>query len=76
MTATVSYPPRLEGRPSIPFSPLTALLDPRTVPVSAAWLMAAVSDPLRISGTGRLMDEVARLRTVPGADRDPISQGK
>jgi len=47
----------------------TALLDPHTTPVSAAWLMAAVSDPLRVSSTGRLMEEAARLRTVTAADR-------
>jgi hypothetical protein len=47
----------------------TALLDPQTVPVSAVWLMAAVSDPLRTSATGRLMEEAARLRTVSATDR-------
>lgn len=47
----------------------TALLDPQTTPVSAAWLMAAVSDPLRASSTGRLMEEAARLRTVTAAER-------
>ncbi|WP_405873170.1 MULTISPECIES: DUF5994 family protein [unclassified Streptomyces] len=103
MTATVSYTPRLEDRPSFPslrasqaltgstpdlldgawwsracypgveLPSLTALLDPQTVPVTAAWLMAAVSDPLRTSATGRLMDEAARLRTVSGIDRGPIS---
>ncbi|MFD3581716.1 hypothetical protein [Streptomyces sp. NPDC058683] len=38
-------------------------------PVSAAWLMAAVSEPLRTSTTGRLMEEAARLRTVTETDR-------
>jgi hypothetical protein len=99
MTATVSYMPRLEDRPSHPSlrawqaltgstpdlldstwwprsldfgagpPSLTAVLDPQTVPVSAAWLMAAVSAPLRMSSTGRLMEEAARLRTVSGSDR-------
>lgn len=31
--------------------------------------MAAVSDPLRTSATGRLMEAAARLRTVSGTDR-------
>lgn len=47
----------------------TALLDPQTTPVSAVRLMAAVSDPLRTSATGRLMAEAARLRTVAATDR-------
>jgi hypothetical protein len=54
MTATISYTPTL---------------DPQTTPVSAAWLMAAASDPLRTSTTGRLMEEAARLRTVSETDR-------
>ncbi|SNX62976.1 hypothetical protein SAMN06272735_4773 [Streptomyces sp. TLI_55] len=29
-----------------------------------SWLIPAVSDPLRVSGTGRLMEDAARLRTV------------
>ncbi|MFF4252070.1 hypothetical protein ACFY1L_12760 [Streptomyces sp. NPDC001663] len=45
------------------------MFDPQTVPVSAAWLMAAVSYPLRMSSTGRLMEEAALLRTVSGIDR-------
>lgn len=99
MTATVSYAPTLEDRPSSPslrmppaptgsaaavldgawwprscypeaeLPSLTALLDPQTTRVSAAWLMAAVSDPLGTSATGRLMDEAARLRTVTATDR-------
>lgn len=99
MTATVSYAPTLQGRPSPPSLCMppaltgstpallagawwppscypgaeppssTALLDPRTTPVSAVRLMAAVSDPLRTSATGRLMDEAARLRTVTATDR-------
>jgi hypothetical protein len=47
----------------------TAVLDPQTTPVSAAWLMAAASDPLRTSTTGRLMEEAARLCTVAATDR-------
>jgi hypothetical protein len=31
--------------------------------------MAAASDPLRTSTTGRLMEEAARLRTVAATDR-------
>jgi len=99
MTATVSYAPAIEHRPSSPSLRMaqaltgsvpalldgawwypscypgaelpssTALLDPQTTPVSAAWLMAAVSDPLRVSSTGRLMEEAARLRTVSAAER-------
>jgi len=79
MTATVSYTPTLGHRPSSPSlrmspaltgaTPLTAVLDPQTTPVSAAWLMAAASDPLRTSATGLLMAEAARLRTVSESDR-------
>jgi hypothetical protein len=76
MTATVSYAPTLEDRPSCPsrglgaeLPSLTAVLDPQTTPVSAAWLMAAASDPLRVSTTGRLMEEAARLRTVSETER-------
>ncbi|MDQ0596269.1 hypothetical protein QF037_000614 [Streptomyces canus] len=47
----------------------TAVFDPQRTPVSAAWLMAAASAPLRMSPTGRLMDEAARLRTVSGINR-------
>ncbi|RPF36430.1 hypothetical protein [Streptomyces sp. TLI_185] len=47
----------------------TALLDPQTTRVSASWLMAAVSDPLRTSTAGPLMEEAARLRTVTAAER-------
>jgi hypothetical protein len=50
-------------------TPSTAVLDPQTTPVSAAWLMAAASDPLRTSTTARLMEEAARLRTVSETDR-------
>ncbi|MGW7240960.1 hypothetical protein [Streptomyces sp. NPDC054804] len=42
---------------------------PEATPVSAAWLMAAASDPLRTSTTGRLMEEAASLRTVAETDR-------
>ena len=48
---------------------LTVVFDPQTTPVSAAWLMAAASDPLRTSTTGRLMAEAARRRTVSESDR-------
>ncbi|MCX5328401.1 MULTISPECIES: hypothetical protein [unclassified Streptomyces] len=47
----------------------TVVFDPQRTPVSAAWLMAGASAPLRMSPTGRLMDEAARLRTVSGIDR-------
>ncbi|MFI5688354.1 DUF5994 family protein [Streptomyces sp. NPDC051636] len=50
-------------------SSLTVVLDPQTTPVSAAWLMAAASEPLRTSTTVRLMEEAARLRTVAATDR-------
>jgi hypothetical protein len=45
------------------------VFDPQRTPVSVAWLMAAASAPLRMSPTGRLMDEAARLRTVSGVNR-------
>ena len=79
MTATVSCTPALGHRSSSPSlsmspaltgsTPLTTVLDPHPTPVSAAWLMAAASDPLRMSTTGRLMEEAARLRTVSATDR-------
>ncbi|MFI1358775.1 hypothetical protein ACH4TV_35215 [Streptomyces sp. NPDC020898] len=72
MTATVSYTPPLGHRPfssGAELPPLTAVLDPQTTPVSAAWLMAPASDPLRTSTTGRLMAEAAHLRTVSESDR-------
>jgi len=50
-------------------SSLATVLDPQPTPVSAAWLMAAASDPLRTSATGLLMAEAARLRTVSESDR-------
>lgn len=40
------------------------VVPPQTTPVSAAWLMAAASDPLRTSTASRLMEEAASLRTV------------
>jgi Family of unknown function (DUF5994) len=46
------------------------VIPPQTSPVSAAWLMAAATDPLRTSTAGRLMHEAARLRTVTETDRD------
>ncbi|WP_245769959.1 DUF5994 family protein [Streptomyces radiopugnans] len=45
------------------------VVPPQTTPVSAAWLMAAASDPLGTSTASRLMEEAARLRTVAEADR-------
>ncbi|MFD7409135.1 DUF5994 family protein [Streptomyces sp. NPDC059866] len=44
------------------------VVPPHTTPVSAAWLMAAASDPLGTSTASRLMEEAARLRTVYEAD--------
>lgn len=40
------------------------VVPPQTAPVSAAWLMAAASDPLRTSTASRLMEEAAGRRTV------------
>lgn len=52
------------------------VLDPQTVPVSAAWLTAAVSGPLRLSGTGRLIEEAARPVSLPAdAGGEPASPG-
>ncbi|MFC8247279.1 DUF5994 family protein [Streptomyces chartreusis] len=45
------------------------VVPPQMTPVSAAWLMAAASDPLGTSTASRLMEEAARLRTVYEADR-------
>ncbi|CAM5715030.1 DUF5994 family protein [Streptomyces aurantiogriseus] len=45
------------------------VVPPQTAPVSAAWLMAAASDPLGTSTASRLMEEAARLRTVSETDR-------
>ncbi|MFC6063994.1 DUF5994 family protein [Streptomyces ochraceiscleroticus] len=45
------------------------VIPPRADPVSAAWLMAAASAPLRTSTAIQLMDEAARLRTVMETDR-------
>ncbi|MFF7161252.1 DUF5994 family protein [Streptomyces sp. NPDC008086] len=45
------------------------VVPPQTTPVSAAWLMAAASDPLGTSTASRLMEEAARRRTVYEADR-------
>ncbi|MFF3847164.1 DUF5994 family protein [Streptomyces sp. NPDC002328] len=45
------------------------VVPPRTDPASAAWLMAAASDPLGTSTASRLMEEAARLRTVVETDR-------
>ncbi|MFE9687840.1 DUF5994 family protein [Streptomyces sp. NPDC006285] len=47
------------------------VIPPQTTPVSAAWLMAAASDPLRTSTASQLMEEAARLRTTATADRGP-----
>ncbi|MFI6034195.1 DUF5994 family protein [Streptomyces sp. NPDC051315] len=45
------------------------VIPPRTDPVSAAWLMAAASDPLGTSTASRLMEEAARLWTMAETDR-------
>ncbi|WP_030609313.1 DUF5994 family protein [Streptomyces fulvoviolaceus] len=45
------------------------VVPPQTPPVTAAWLMAAASDPLGTSTASRLMEEAARLRTVSETDR-------
>lgn len=45
------------------------VVPPRTTPASAAWLMAAASDPLRTSTASQLMEEAASLRTVFEDDR-------
>lgn len=45
------------------------VVPPQTTPVSAAWLMAAASDPLGTSTASRLMEEAARRRTVYEAER-------
>lgn len=45
------------------------VVPPQTPPVSAAWLMAAASDPLGVSSASRLMEEAALLRTVAETDR-------
>ncbi|MFC7262988.1 DUF5994 family protein [Streptomyces lutosisoli] len=44
------------------------VVPPQTPPASAAWLMAAASDPLGTSTASRLMAEAARLRTVAETD--------
>ncbi|MFI7499175.1 DUF5994 family protein [Streptomyces sp. NPDC049687] len=45
------------------------VIPPSTDPVSAAWLMAAASDPLGRSTASRLMERAASLRTVTETDR-------
>ncbi|WP_371580578.1 DUF5994 family protein [Streptomyces sp. NBC_01314] len=45
------------------------VVPPQTPADSAAWLMAAASDPLGTSTASRLMEEAARLRAVREADR-------
>ncbi|WP_406475513.1 DUF5994 family protein [Streptomyces sp. NBC_01615] len=45
------------------------VVPPQTTPASAAWLMAAASDPLGTSTASRLIAEAARLRTVAETDR-------
>lgn len=45
------------------------VVPPQTTPVSAAWLMAAASDPLGMSTASRLMEEAALLRTAAETDR-------
>ncbi|MFF7892209.1 DUF5994 family protein [Streptomyces sp. NPDC007907] len=45
------------------------VVPPQTAPDSAAWLMAAASDPRGTSSASRLMEEAERLRTLRDADR-------
>jgi hypothetical protein len=45
------------------------VVPPQTTPDSAAWLMAAASDPYGTSSGSRLMEEAARLRMLTEADR-------
>lgn len=45
------------------------VVPPQTAPDSAAWLMAAASDPRGMSTASRLMEQAARLRTLRLADR-------
>ncbi|MDT0571912.1 DUF5994 family protein [Streptomyces sp. DSM 3412] len=45
------------------------VVPPQTPAGSAAWLMAAASDPLGTSSASRLMEEAARLRAVSETDR-------
>ncbi|MFF4273467.1 DUF5994 family protein [Streptomyces sp. NPDC001536] len=45
------------------------VVPPQTPAVSAAWLMAAASDPLGTSTASRLMEQAAGLRTVYETDR-------
>ncbi|MFG2794626.1 DUF5994 family protein [Streptomyces sp. NPDC048419] len=45
------------------------VVPPQTTPVTAAWLMAAASDPLGTSTASWLMEQAARLRTVSETDR-------
>ncbi|PPS69502.1 hypothetical protein BV882_27655 [Streptomyces sp. 46] len=45
------------------------VVPPQTSPDSAAWLMAAASDPRGTSSASRLMEEAGRLRTLRDADR-------
>jgi hypothetical protein len=45
------------------------VVPPRTDPASAAWLMAAASDPRGTSTASRLIEEAARLRTASESDR-------
>ncbi|MGW0609439.1 DUF5994 family protein [Streptomyces sp. NPDC002788] len=45
------------------------VVPPQTTPDSAAWLMAAASDPHGTWSGSRLMEEAARLTTLTAADR-------
>lgn len=45
------------------------VVPPRTAPDTAAWLMAAASDPRGMSTASRLMEEAARRRMLRDADR-------
>ncbi len=45
------------------------VVPPQTTPDSAAWLMAAASDPHGMLTASRLLEEAARLRALRDADR-------
>ncbi|WND19419.1 DUF5994 family protein [Streptomyces violaceus] len=45
------------------------VVPPRTTPDSAAWLMAAASEPRGMLTASRLVEEAARLRALGDADR-------
>lgn len=45
------------------------VVPPRTLPATAAWLMAAASDPRRAETASRLMADAAHLTATAGTDR-------